>query len=126
MTMLYDGVWYETRADIMFTKPDESGYWVTEVKTGEDPRLTESQKYILPGIANGLPVYVSSGYDGNHPVTGLGFQDGQLLPPQQGSVTIFYQRNAESQSYQTNLTPVTSGQSPYKIPFSWKAPGGIP
>ena len=126
LKMLYDGVWYEMRADILFTKPDAPGYWVVDVKTGDNPSLTVPQSYILPGIANGLPVYVSGGYEGNHPITGLGFQAGQLLPPQQGTVTIFYQQNAVSLPSSTYLTPLTAGQVPYQMPFPWKAPGGVP
>jgi RHS repeat-associated protein len=125
LNMLYDGVWYEMRADIVFTKPDTPGYWVVDVKTGSDPGLTQSQSYILPGIANGLPVYISSGYEGNNRITPLGFQDGQLLPPQQGTVTIYYQQNATSQPTQTYLTPVAPGQVPYPMPFRWRAPGGV-
>src|SRR5262249_29742071 len=48
LKMLYDGVLYDMRADIVATKPGEPGYWVTDVKTGMEPGLTLSQSYILP------------------------------------------------------------------------------
>ena len=122
LKMLYDGVWYDMRADIVYTIPGETGYGVVEVKTGDDPRLSMSQSYILPGIANQEVVSIYGGYDGNHGVTALGFQDGQLLPQGKGYATIFYQQDDTSQSYQTYLRP---GAGPYPMPLRWQAPGSI-
>jgi RHS repeat-associated protein len=124
VSMVYNNVLYRTRVDIMVTVPNTPGYRVIEVKTGMDPPLTEPQKYILPGIPNGYPVNVYGGYDGNHAITALGFQDGQLLP-QPGSVTIFYQQDALSQFQVTRLDALAFGQPQYKIPLTWRAPGGI-
>ena len=59
MYMNYDGIEYETRADIMYTRPDYPGWFgVVEVKTGVAPELTDDQKYIIPGIADGYRVNI--------------------------------------------------------------------
>jgi hypothetical protein len=121
LTMLYDGVMYEMRADLVWTVPGVPGFGVTDVKTGDDPDLTKPQQYILPGIANGLAVNIWGGYDGNHPITSLGFTSGQLLPQGEGYVTIYYQRDEFAQPTSTYLRP---NDSPYPIPYRWKAPGG--
>jgi RHS repeat-associated protein len=121
LAMIYDGVYYETRADLMFTDPRYPGQiFIVDVKSGSDPPWTTAQTYIYPAIVNGgNGVYVYGGYDGNHGITALGLSDGQLMP--QTNVNIVYFPDEDTQPRKI-INMIPNYGSPYPIPFKPKTP----